>query len=88
MLHIKSVAAGAAGLLAVASTFGAPPGVAETKEAVSPRWSVEKAHAWGAANPWWCGVNYIPANAVNYTAMWDSQAQVALMGLAEPRTSD
>jgi len=37
----------------------------------TPRWSVEKAKAWGAANPWWCGVNYIPANAINYTAMWD-----------------
>ncbi|MBP5510868.1 MAG: cellulase family glycosylhydrolase [Kiritimatiellae bacterium] len=39
--------------------------------AAAPRWSVEKAKAWGAANPWWCGVNYIPANAINYTAMWD-----------------
>ena len=37
----------------------------------APRWSVEKANAWAAANPWWCGVNYIPANAINYTAMWD-----------------
>ena len=37
----------------------------------APRWSVEKAKAWGEANPWWCGVNYIPANAINYTAMWD-----------------
>jgi hypothetical protein len=35
------------------------------------RWSVEKAKAWAEANPWWCGVNYIPANAINYTAMWD-----------------
>ena len=34
-------------------------------------WSVEKANAWGEKNPWYCGVNYIPANAVNYTAMWD-----------------
>lgn len=39
--------------------------------AATPRWSVEKAKAWAAANPWWCGVNYIPANAINYTAMWD-----------------
>jgi len=38
---------------------------------VAPRWSVEKAKAWGDANPWRCGVNYIPANAINYTAMWD-----------------
>ena len=36
-----------------------------------PRWSAEKANAWAKENPWWCGVNYIPANAVNYTAMWD-----------------
>lgn len=34
-------------------------------------WSVEKANAWGKKNPWYCGVNYIPANAINYTAMWD-----------------
>lgn len=39
--------------------------------AAAPRWSVERAKAWHAQNPWWCGVNYIPANAVNYTAMWD-----------------
>jgi hypothetical protein len=38
---------------------------------VAACWSVEKAKAWGKANPWWCGVNYIPANAINYTAMWD-----------------
>lgn len=37
----------------------------------APRWSAEKAKAWAKENPWWCGVNYIPANAVNYTAMWD-----------------
>jgi len=37
----------------------------------APRWSAEKANAWAKENPWWCGVNYIPANAVNYTAMWD-----------------
>lgn len=34
-------------------------------------WSVEKAKSWGEKNPWYCGVNYIPANAINYTAMWD-----------------
>lgn len=37
----------------------------------SERWTKEQAQAWGAANPWFCGFNYIPANAVNYTAMWD-----------------
>ena len=34
-------------------------------------WSAEKAQDWGKKNPWYCGVNYIPANAINYTAMWD-----------------
>ena len=34
-------------------------------------WSKEKANAWAADAPWYCGVNYIPANAINYTAMWD-----------------
>ena len=47
------------------------PSAPDGSASLSPRWSVEKAKAWGAANPWWCGVNYIPANAVNYTAMWD-----------------
>ncbi len=35
------------------------------------QWTVERAKAWGAKQPWYCGVNYIPANAINYTAMWD-----------------
>ncbi|MBC8592780.1 cellulase family glycosylhydrolase [Oscillospiraceae bacterium N12] len=34
-------------------------------------WSVEKAKSWGERQPWYCGVNYIPSNAINYTAMWD-----------------
>lgn len=38
----------------------------------SERWTPEQAKAWGKANPWYCGFNYIPANAVNYTAMWDA----------------
>lgn len=35
------------------------------------RWSKEKAWQWYNSQPWFCGVNYIPANAINYTAMWD-----------------
>lgn len=35
------------------------------------QWSKEKAAEWANNNPWYCGVNYIPANAVNYTEMWD-----------------
>lgn len=34
-------------------------------------WSKERARAWEKENPWYCGVNYIPSNAINYTAMWD-----------------
>ena len=37
----------------------------------SPRWTESKAQEWAEENPWYCGMNYIPANAVNYTAMWD-----------------
>ena len=45
----------------------------KTKQETVPgeQWSVEKAWAWYNANPWFCGVNYIPAYAINYTAMWD-----------------
>ncbi len=35
------------------------------------KWSTEKAWKWYNENPWICGFNYIPANAINYTAMWD-----------------
>ena len=35
------------------------------------QWSAEKAWKWYNDNPWICGFNYIPANAINYTAMWD-----------------
>lgn len=34
-------------------------------------WSIDKAMEWSKQQPWYCGVNYIPSNAVNYTAMWD-----------------
>ena len=34
------------------------------------RWSKEKADEWYAAQPWPCGFNYIPANAISYTEMW------------------
>jgi hypothetical protein len=35
------------------------------------RWSSEKAWRWYKEQPWILGVNYIPHNAINYTAMWD-----------------
>jgi len=40
-------------------------------QASSSRWEPEKAWKWYNSRPWICGFNYIPANAINYTAMWD-----------------
>ncbi|MCH5599599.1 cellulase family glycosylhydrolase [Niabella ginsengisoli] len=37
----------------------------------SLKWSTQKAWDWYNKNPWYCGFNYIPAYAINYTAMWD-----------------
>lgn len=37
----------------------------------SLRWSQQKAWTWYNQQPWYCGFNYIPAYAINYTAMWD-----------------
>ena len=34
------------------------------------RWCKEKANRWYAAQPWPCGFNYVPANAISYTEMW------------------
>ena len=35
------------------------------------RWTEERANEWYSKQPWYCGFNYIPAYAINYTAMWD-----------------
>lgn len=35
------------------------------------KWSTQKAWDWYNKHPWYCGFNYIPAYAINYTAMWD-----------------
>lgn len=35
------------------------------------RWPEQKIQSWYNNQPWFCGFNYIPAYAVNYTAMWD-----------------
>ena len=34
------------------------------------RWTVQRADAWYAKQPWLCGFNYIPATAINSTEMW------------------
>ncbi len=36
----------------------------------APRWSADRASAWGAKLPWLCGFNYLPATAINSTEMW------------------
>lgn len=39
-------------------------------EASNARWSEDKANEWYANQPWPCGFNYVPANAISYTEMW------------------
>lgn len=39
---------------------------------VPGRWSLEKANAWYAKQPWLVGCNYIPANAINQLEMWQA----------------
>jgi len=58
-------------LLVVGSSFVADaeePGTTNREDA--GRWSKEKANAWYAGQPWPCGFNYVPANAISYTEMW------------------
>jgi hypothetical protein len=35
------------------------------------RWKQQRAWDWYNKQPWLCGFNYMPAYAINYTAMWD-----------------
>lgn len=35
------------------------------------RWPEQKIWDWYNQQPWYCGFNYIPGYAINYTAMWD-----------------
>jgi hypothetical protein len=37
------------------------------------RWSVEKANAWSARQPWLVGCNFIPSTAVNQLEMWQAE---------------
>ena len=34
------------------------------------RWTLARAQAWGKANPWLCGFNHVPANAINDVEIW------------------
>lgn len=35
------------------------------------RMTLSEAWEWYNKTPWYCGLNYIPSNAINYTEMWD-----------------
>lgn len=54
-----------------AATAGAP--AASKAEAADGPWSVEKAQAWGKANPWLVGCNYITSTAINQLEMWQAE---------------
>ncbi len=43
-----------------------PLAIAETPQ----RWSRAQAWQWYNSQPWPCGFNYVPANAISYTEMW------------------
>lgn len=58
-------------IIAAAALLAVSCGSKTTQSTAGERWSEEKAWAWAEANPWFCGFNYIPAYAINYTAMWD-----------------
>ncbi len=56
-------------LLTISSSFL----IAQAQESVKVfpgRWSVEKANAWYAKQPFFVGCNYIPNNAINELEMW------------------
>ncbi len=40
------------------------------EEQVPGRWSRERVWQWYDEQPWPCGFNYVPANAISYTEMW------------------
>lgn len=48
---------------------GSPESPAPTAQE-SVRWPRERAWKWSQDQPWPCGFNYIPANAISYTEMW------------------
>lgn len=39
----------------------------------SSRWSIEKANAWYARQPWLVGCNFIPSTAINQLEMWQAE---------------
>ena len=46
---------------------------ASTSLQAAPRWSKERARAWGDRQPWLVGCNFIPSTAVNQLEMWQAE---------------
>lgn len=46
--------------------------VSQPQEQNGGRWSVERAQAWGANQPWLVGCNFIPSTAINQLEMWQA----------------
>ena len=44
--------------------------VSSASAEIAGRWSVERANRWKEQNPWFCGFNQIPANAINDVDIW------------------
>ena len=47
-----------------------PPAAKSAEPSIPGRWTPERAQAWYQSQPWPCGFNYVPANAISYTEMW------------------
>ena len=60
-------------LIFLAAPARAGEGPAATAPTTEP-WSKEKAWQWYHYQPWPCGFNYVPANAISYTEMWQDYA--------------
>ncbi|QNL49203.1 cellulase family glycosylhydrolase [Olivibacter sp. SDN3] len=47
------------------------PVFGQAQQIPAKRWTKKQAWDWYNKTSWYCGFNYIPAYAINYTAMWD-----------------
>ncbi len=45
----------------------------QTMDTLAGQWSVEKANAWYADQPWLIGANFNPSNAINQLEMWQAE---------------
>lgn len=59
----------------LASLFLATGGVAAQADTITPlgQWTVEKAKAWHAKQPWFAGCNFVPSTAINQLEMWQEE---------------